>query len=390
MLTSICLLTLTLTTGQVLERGEWQLAPRLRRGLELVYTGTYTEESLIPRVQFQRHYRLETTLFVLDANPKQAEVAIMTALDRKDERQGIVQAAHPAPGGSIRLELARVDPQGPVRSVDGKPLTLSVRGPSTLEFGFLAEVPLTRVTRNHFWNVAEEGRTPRTWQVVGTEQVNGVTCLKIIGQQQSDDWDRPRADQTAWRRKDTLWLWPQFNVAQRVERTIEQRDPGRELPTRRLSVRYDLESWLRYPGKLLEDRQREILAMSKYQEELTPLLQQPAQHHTQLEALLRRVCYHVENQPETPYRRAVLHLKQTVESARRGDAPVPIGHEEPRVLPRAIEPGQRVPDFVVTNLSERHTVRYLRYLGKPTLVILYRPTSSIGREVMLVARDLCL
>src|SRR5690242_14378040 len=123
---SICLLACALTTGQVLERGDWQLAPRLARGLELTYAGTCTEESLIPKVQFQRQYRLQTTLFVLDATKKHADVAIMTSLGLRDQRDGVVTASHSS-AGSVRLEVARVDPQGRVSTPDGKAHSLSVR-----------------------------------------------------------------------------------------------------------------------------------------------------------------------------------------------------------------------------------------------------------------------
>ena len=55
--TACCLLMGALTLGQTTSRSEWQLAPQLAPGLELVYEGTYTEETLIPNVQFQRQYR---------------------------------------------------------------------------------------------------------------------------------------------------------------------------------------------------------------------------------------------------------------------------------------------------------------------------------------------
>src|SRR5262245_52712670 len=59
MKTSLLLLACACTLGQPTNRSEWQLTPQLAPGQELVYTGSYTEESLVPNVHFQRQYRLE-------------------------------------------------------------------------------------------------------------------------------------------------------------------------------------------------------------------------------------------------------------------------------------------------------------------------------------------
>jgi hypothetical protein len=56
--------------GQATDRTEWQLSPQLSPGLELVYTGAYLEESLIPHVQHQRHYRIETHVLVHEIGVK--------------------------------------------------------------------------------------------------------------------------------------------------------------------------------------------------------------------------------------------------------------------------------------------------------------------------------
>jgi hypothetical protein len=39
----------------------------------------------------------------------------------------------------------------------------------------------------------EEGQPIRSWSVAGTELINATSCVKLVGVQQSDDWDRPRA-----------------------------------------------------------------------------------------------------------------------------------------------------------------------------------------------------
>jgi peroxiredoxin len=389
MVKSICMLACSLTLGQLVERGDWQLSPQLPRGQELVYSGTYLDETLAPNVKYQKIYRLETRLFALESKKQHTEVAIMTALSEQDGRP--TPAGTPAAFGpaSVRCELVRFDNQGRLRTLDNKAVSIPIQGPATLESGFLAEVPLTPVRKNEMWDVHEEGRPARTWQVAGTEACAGVTCIKLMASQQSNDWDHPRADQTAWRRKDVVWLAPQLNVALKVERTIERRDPAHKLPTHRATVRYELDSKLRYLGKMFDDQQREIMTLRKCQEEAAPLLKQPGLYRTQIETLLRRLTYQLDHQPETPYRKAALHFKQTLEAARRGELPVQISHEEPAAPVRRVGVGERMPDFAITSLTERQPVHLQKLLGQPTLIVFYNPATAMGRDVLLCAKDLC-
>jgi peroxiredoxin len=376
-----------LLLGQAGDRTDGSLMPQLAPGLELVYAGTYLEESLIPNVQFQRHYRLDTNLLVLDARLRHWDVAILTTLSLYEPRQGVSKPAQDNPS-SVRLELAQVDQRGRVRTPTGLPLLIPTAGPPTLELGFLAEVPPGRVNKDDSWEVAEEGRPVRGWQLAGAEVINGITCFKLVGQQQSDDWDRPRADRAAWRRRDTLWLSPQLFVAQKVERVIERRDPLRPQPTQRSTVRYELESRLRYPGKLFEDRRQEIGKAQQFHDEAAEWFKQPAQHRLEIDNALRRIGTHLEQQAATPYRRAVLHLKSGLEAARRGESPVAAPAEEAPALPRAVELGQRVPDFVVTSLTDKDAARLDRCLGKPILVVFYSPHTAMGKEVLVFAKRL--
>ena len=145
--------------------------------------------------------------------------------------------------------------------------------------------PERRVCLQDSWLTGEEGRPPRTWRIAGVEIVNGTNCVKLVGVQQSDDWERPRGDSTAWQRRDAVWLSPQLGIAYRVERIIEHRDPLRKEPTHRTVLRYDLDSRLTYPGKLFEDRAQEIRQARKFWDEAVPLLREPAQHRQQLDAL---------------------------------------------------------------------------------------------------------
>src|SRR6185369_2910045 len=116
-------------------------------------------------------------------------------------------------------------------------------------------------------------------------------CVKVIGITQSEDWDRPRADKSAWRRRDTIWIHPQYNVAQQMERIIEERAPARDAPTHRRVVRLDLESNVRYTGQAFDSRKDEVLKASKFNEDAQALLRQPTLNRTQTDALIQKVSF---------------------------------------------------------------------------------------------------
>lgn len=378
-----CLLISALALGQPTSRSEWQLAPQLASGLELVYAGAYTEETLIPNVQFQRHYHLDALVLVLDPSGRAWDVAFMTTLTARSAEEN--KANKPS---SVRLEVGQVDSQGKLVGANARKLLAPLDGPPLLEAGCFIDAPRLRLTKNSTWEVNEADRPPRSWQVVGLDTAAGVTCLKVVGKQQSRDWDQPRADQTGWRRRDTVWINPQLGVAEKVERVIERRAPARTEPTHRLTVQYQLKSHLRYPGRLYEDRKQEILNALRLQEDAAALLRQPAQHRTQLESLIKKVSLQLDNQPPTPYRKALFHLAGRLESARHGDtAPEPVaqGNVPP---PAAVGVGQRVPDFVVSEIAGSKSARLSKMLGRPILVVFYNPSTDIGREVMMFARGM--
>ncbi|MBX9677259.1 MAG: peroxiredoxin family protein [Gemmataceae bacterium] len=382
MQTQALLLILSLAVGQPSSSAEWVLSPHLTPGLELTYSGDVVEESLLPSVQFQRTWRVESTVLVLEGTGKSWDLAVMTVVRQKSQDSEPRRAP-----SSVRLEFVKVDARGRIQG-PALPKTPALSGPSTIEANWFVEAPTTRVGRNSFWEAAEEGRLPRTWQVLASEVAGGIACVKLQGQQQSDDWDRPRADQTAWRRRDIVWLSQQMGVACKIERTIEKRDPARREPTSRTVARFDLDSPLRYPGKLFDDRKKEILTAKKFQDDAQVLLKQPAQSKSQIDSLLKRVSYHMENAAPTPYRKAIQSLETRLIAAKKGEIP-PEEQTEPKTGPiSAIAVGQKVPDFVTTDLGNRETVRLSRLLGRPVFVFFYNPGAESSRDVLRFALKL--
>jgi peroxiredoxin len=392
MVATLYLLTCALAPGQASSSPDWPLAPHLLRGQEFVYSGSFTEESTGLRVQYNRSCRLETRLFVLNTTAREAEVAFFTVITPRAVRPG--PGAQPVEPSSIRLELAKIDIRGrtivtPLGDASQKRLPpVPLEGPNLLETGALVEVQSSRVAANRPWQVEEEGKPDLTWRVVGTEVVNGVTCLKLSGVQQSSDWAEPRADSTAWRRQETVWISPSLGIASRFERLIERREPARRDPTHRSTTTYTLDSQLVYPGRLAEDRQREILLVQNLSEKIKPFLREPEKCGRQpFEEVAAKIAHHLDEHPATPYRLAMQQVKKRVEAGLRGEAVAGQAEVESSLIPKIVL-GKPAPDFVVTDLHSHASVRLRRVLGQPILMVFYNPNSTQAKDVLQFAQKL--
>jgi peroxiredoxin len=353
--------------------------PHLARSQELLYRGAYGEESLGERTQYTRSYRLETRVFVLDAVAKETELAFFTVLKNKDSK-----STEPA---SLRLERVRVDPLGKVSGDTGVSLSVPLDGVPTVECGTFVETPKGRRQGDDTWEVAEDDRPVRTWQIAGSEKVGGTACVKVVGVQQSDDWDRPAGDHPAFRRTDTLWIAPRLGIATKVERVIEHKEAGHKEPSHRAVLRYELDSNLQYPGQLSEDRRAEIQQAIDLRNDATPLLATPGKYPSQLTTLLNKINHHLDHQTPTPYRDAVVALKHRVEAAKRGEAAPQVGEESP--APAAVAAiGQPAPDFLVSSFTNAKATRLRSLQGKPVLLVFYSPLSSISPDVLGYAEKL--
>src|SRR6185437_16811744 len=106
-----------------------------------------------------------------------------------------------------------------------------------------------------------------------------------------------------------------------------------------------------------------------------------------LDALLHKIDEHLADQPETPYRPALLQVKRRVEAARRGETPPePVREIRPILTGAAI--GQRAPDFLATNFTAGGSAQLRRWVGKPVVLVFYHPASSTTDKVLRYAQQL--
>jgi peroxiredoxin len=389
MVATLFLLGCVLAPGQTSDRAQWLLGPHLSRGQEVVYSGSFAEESNNKGVRFSSAYRLENRLLILEAGPRGSDVAVQTIVRSRALPGGKTGVAS-ADSSSVRLETIKVDPQGRLTAPNGVTLSIPLDGPPSLECGGFVEVPRQRLGLNQSWELGESNRPAITWTLAGNELVGNVRCLKLAGVQQTDDWDEPRGDHAAWRRRDTVWVDPALGIAFRVERIIEWRDAAHREPTRKTVLRYDRETVLQYPRQLFEDRRNEVIQARGFRDTLTPLASNPVKHTAQLDTLLSKIAYHLEREPPTPYRESILQIKRQAEAARRGETPPSPPSDRVTVPVSVARVGQAAPDFAAPNLLTRESARLRRWQGQPVLLVFYSPASVVADDVLRFAQGVCV
>src|SRR5207244_12369794 len=145
------------------------------------------------------------------------------------------------------------------------------------------------------------------------------------------------------------WLALHTGFAFKAPRVLQRRDPAHLDPTQRSITEYELQSNIQYPGHLFEDRKREIMQALSFKDIVAPYLPQPTRFPQQtFDALIARIDHHLNNQPRTPYREAVLQVRRSLEAAKRGEIQPAAPAEDKRLVAVAI--GQRARYFLATNL----------------------------------------
>jgi peroxiredoxin len=367
-------------------RADWVVRPQLSPGQEFVYSGSFKEDAVGGPVQYSRSYRLETRVFVLDTPQPTIPVAVYTILRNRDARPGATSADTPA--ASIRLERCTIGDRGVLKAEPGVRLTVPLDGPPSVEVGAFLELPSERLAMNQTWAVAEPGRPVRIWRIVGSEAANGASCIKIVGEQKTDDWDQPQIDRIAWRRLDTIWLSPRLGIAYKVERIIEKREPARDQPTQRSVMRYDLESGIPYTGQLFEDRRQEVTQALSFAAAARPLLPAPTKNGPQLNVLANKIAFHLDREPPTPYRDAVLQVRRYVEAGRRGELPPQEISTDGPAETIVATVGEPAPDFVAPEIGQRASTSLKRWLGKPVLLVFFNPKSTTADHLLQFAKNL--
>lgn len=357
------------------------LSFRLQQGQELVYRGLFMEEANSSRVQFQRSYRVECRALSLGSDDNSLEVATLTTLKQRANPTASPTVSSEPPATHVRLEILKCSNRGRWQPQANQGL-MPLSGPPTMENGFMVEIPKNRLTEKDTWETSEDGRPVRTWSVAGWETLQGVRCLKLVGIQQTEDWEKPRADSNAWKRTDTVFFNPQSGIPQRFERMIETKDPAHSTPSQKSTLRCELETSLFYPGQLFEDRKKEITLAKNYRDGINPYMEDASRYAKDLSAIGKRIETQMELQTPTPYRESIFQTKKMVEMAIKGETQdrviVPVSTKGLKVA----SIGTMAPDFVAQDFMKLESVRLNRLHGKPVLMVFFNPKSPLVDEVL--------
>lgn len=370
---------------RIVQNQYWLLNLKLRRAQEITWRGVFEEKSLADGMRFERRYRFFNRLFVLDSDGKKSDLAFLTTHRGFYPTRSKTKGSEKALPRSVRLARFEVDRYGKIKTAAGVDLLPPLEGPPLVEMGALMELPLKRVAVGRSWVQTIPGKPARSWRAVSTEMVNGVRCIKLQGLQQSFDWDRPRADSTAWRRRMTVWLSPSEGFAHRVERIIEKRLPAHTRPTHQTVLRYELESSLNYPPTAVEDSRQEIVQAADFGKRAETLLKEPSKSRRELTGLLNQIQSHLKYQrTATPYREAILAIERRVKSGLRGEIPAQLPKETAPIAFKTKKAilGKPAPDFVADHITEDGLARLKQWKGKPILMVFYHPESSLLRELL--------
>lgn len=380
--------------------------PKLEKGLEVRWTGQFTEASFIPGVRTVRAYDVETRMLVFSVDENAADVALFTRVFLKPTGK-----SSELPAGAVRMELARVDRKGHVLTVPSpadpdnpNPKTqpwppVQLQGLPYYEAGMFLEIPDGKVTTNKTWNQEETNRPPIVWKVGDVDSFRGQIGLKITGQQMTPGFGKTGVRQSEWRRQESLCIMPALGYASRLERIIEKREPDMEDLSFRSVLTLEQQGKIVYSGRLLDERREEAISAAAHTAMLDRLLADASRVGPKgFEALVRRIDGYVTDHPggdSVPYREATLAIRKRAISAAKGNLPpAPVATETPNtnitttVNKGPLIIGKPIPDISAEMQTAEATTKLSKLKGQAVLLVYFQPSSNSASGAMRLAQTL--
>jgi hypothetical protein len=376
--------------------------PRLEKGLELRWAGTFTEAGFRPGVRSLKTYDVEVRLLVTETGDFGSDGAIATRVTLKPDRK---PTELPAP--VIRLELVRIDPHGRVQVLPS-PLdtdnpspkvrpwpSVDLQGLPSHEAGMFAEFPDKPLKPGVVWSREDQDRPVIGWKVADAVSARGQFGLKVVGEQKTDGYFAERVRQPEWRRLDTLTILPGNGFATKVERVIERRDVEAQDLAFRSVLTLDLTGRVVFSGRLLEERKDEVVQAAAFGAALDRLLADNGRGGSKPFLMLaERVDGFIRDNgsgTSVPYREATLAVRKRAAAAAKGALPPA---PPPEVTPAGatdhppLTVGRLVPDVTAQGVTIPGSARLSKLQGKPILLAYFQPGTSSGPEVLKLADSL--
>lgn len=346
--------------------------PQWKVGQEYLYRGTVKETNLGQSIQLLNQYQLEVRVIVLSVKGDSAEIACCTKL----VQQGVPKVEQAL---SVHLTRANINEQGKISSCTAPTgIPIIIDGPATWESGFILPLPPKALPLRPrvFWENAEPGRLPRRFLWMNDDANPSHVVIK--GEQQSIDWEHPRADSTGWRRTDKLTFTSKATLPAKVERTIERRAPAHQNVTGRIITEYELVKQEVLEGPLFDERRRDIQQIKLYQEEVAMLASHP--HDTQARIAWQRLATRLDRYQgapgHSPYREAITTLLSTVQAGMNNR--LSVQQAQYQTIEPAIPLGQLTPSFTLL-MPTGQTITSNQCRGKPCLLVFLQPGSELTR-----------
>jgi peroxiredoxin len=373
--------------------------PKLEKGLEVQWTGTFTEASFRPGVRAVRTYDVQTRLFVLDTGDYGAEAVLFTRVFLKPDRKSMEP-----PAGVVRLELVRIDPKGKVSVLPSPadpdnpapkarpwpPVQLS--GLPTHEAGVFFEHPDKPLKPGLAWAREDGTRPVVNWKVADADSFHGQPALKVVAEQKTAGYFGDRIRQTEWRKQETLTVHPTHGYALRLERVIEKRDPEADELSFRSVLKLEQQGKMTYAGRLYDERREEGLHAAAFTAMLDRSLATGGREGPKpFEAVARRTQVYLADHADNyllPYREAVFAVQKRAESAAKGNLPPAPPPEEPAAPVDPLEVGKPIPDLTAPGLSSFEAIKLSALKGKPVVLAYFQPLAPSGLPVLKLADEL--
>lgn len=374
--------------------------PVLEKGLEVRWSGSFTEASFRPGVQAHRTYDVDTRLFVLDTGDFGADAVLFTRVFLKPEG-----GSRELPTGVVRLDLVKIGPNGKVQSLPSpadpdnpdpklKPWPLvQLQGLPTTEAGLFFEFPEKPLVRGLTWSRKETDRPDVSWKMAETISFQGYPAMKLVAEQKTPGYYGDRIRQAEWRKQETLTVFPNKGFAAKLERIIEKREPEAEELSFRSVLTLEQQGRIIYPGTLFDRRREEAIQAAAFTAMLDRLLAASGRDGPKpFEALARRTSAYISDRSandNVPYREATLAVRKRAYSAAKGELPPSTpATEAAKIKGDPIAIGQPIPDITPPGITAQGSAKLSSARGKPLLVIYFQPSASSALSVLHLADEL--
>src|SRR5262245_12769787 len=386
----------TLIAGLVLAAPPEAAGPRLEKGLEVRWAGTFTEASFRPGVRTVRTYDVDARLLVLDTGEHGADAVLFTRVFLNSDHKG-------PPSGVARLELVRIDPRGKLSALPSpvdhdnsspKPRAwplVRLQGLPSPEGGMFVEFPDKPLKVGLAWSREETGRPIISWNVVDADSFRGQPAMKLVAEQKTTGYYGDRVRQPEWRRQDKLTVLPGNGFASRLERIVERREPDADDLAFRSVLTLEQQGRVVYSGRLFEERRDEAVDGAAVPAQHGRLLAAGARDGGKpFEALAHLIeRYQSDNgaSDSVPFREAVVFVRKRAESAARGNLPPapPPDDTAPEALLAA---GKPLPDVTAPLVTADGSVTVSRLKGKPVVLAYFQPVAPSAPGVLKLAQAL--